>query len=154
MAASKRKQILTDSNSSRFAIIKTFVTTPMMSRIAESYGIRCVNTPTGFKWMAEKLAKYEREAMVELKEKEGLSLDFEETELFARIDVLSRYSTFVILAAEESYGYLPLDVVRDKDGNVIGGSMTDAIEAHDVWTFQRDLTSNDPNWTLVETATV
>jgi len=44
--------------------------------------------------------------------------------------------------------------VRDKNGNVIGGSMTDAIEAHDVWTFQRDLTSNDPNWTLVETATV
>ncbi|MAN36518.1 MAG: hypothetical protein CMI21_02660 [Opitutae bacterium] len=117
LAASKRKQILTDSNSSRFAIIKTFVTTPMMSRIAESYGIRCVNTPTGFKWMAEKLAKYEREAMVELKEKEGLSLDFDGTDLFARIDVLSRYSTYVILAAEESYGYLPLDVVRDKDGN-------------------------------------
>jgi len=45
-------------------------------------------------------------------------------------------------------------LVRDKNGNVIGGSMTDAIEAHDVWTFQRDLTSNDPNWTLVETATV
>lgn len=45
-------------------------------------------------------------------------------------------------------------LVRDKDGNVIGGSMTDAVEAHDVWTFQRDLTSNDPNWTLVETATV
>ena len=45
-------------------------------------------------------------------------------------------------------------LVRDKDGNVIGGSMTDAVEAHDLWTFQRDLTSNDPNWTLVETATV
>ncbi len=45
-------------------------------------------------------------------------------------------------------------LVRDKDGTVIGGSMTDAVEAHDIWTFQRDLTSNDPNWTLVETATV
>ncbi|MDE0932505.1 MAG: Tim44/TimA family putative adaptor protein [Novosphingopyxis baekryungensis] len=45
-------------------------------------------------------------------------------------------------------------LVRDKDGNVIGGSMTDAVEAHDIWTFQRDVTSNDPNWTLVETATV
>ncbi|WP_420607519.1 Tim44/TimA family putative adaptor protein [Novosphingopyxis sp.] len=45
-------------------------------------------------------------------------------------------------------------LVRDKDGNVIGGSMTDAVEAHDIWTFQRDLTSDDPNWTLVETATV
>ena len=34
-----------------------------------------------------------------------------------RIDILTRYSTYVILSAEESYGYLPLDIVRDKDGN-------------------------------------
>jgi len=89
----------------------------MLNRIAEGYGIRCVNTPTGFKWMAEKLGKYENDALLELKEKEGLSLDFDGTDLFARIDILSRYSTYVVLAAEESYGYLPLDVVRDKDGN-------------------------------------
>ena len=46
-----------------------------------------------------------------------MSLDFDPTDLFARIDILTRYSTFVILGAEESYGYLPLDIVRDKDGN-------------------------------------
>jgi phosphoglucomutase len=67
--------------------------------------------------MAEKLGKYEDQALIELKEKEGLSLDFDATDLFARIDILTRYSTFVILGAEESYGYLPLDIVRDKDGN-------------------------------------
>ena len=46
-----------------------------------------------------------------------MSLDFDATDLFARIDILTRYSTYVILGAEESYGYLPLDIVRDKDGN-------------------------------------
>lgn len=42
-------------------------------------------------------------------------------------------------------------VVRDKDGELIGGSLSDAIETHDVWTFARDLNNMDPNWKLVET---
>ena len=117
LMATKRKQLWTDDANESVAILKTFVTTPMLDRIAESHGIRCVNTPTGFKWMAKKMGKYEDEALIELKEKEGLSLDLDGTDLFARIDILTRYSTYVVLAAEESYGYLPLDVVRDKDGN-------------------------------------
>ena len=42
-------------------------------------------------------------------------------------------------------------VVKDKDGTLIGGSLTDAVETHDVWTFMRDLSSADPNWILDET---
>jgi predicted lipid-binding transport protein (Tim44 family) len=42
-------------------------------------------------------------------------------------------------------------VTRDKDNAVIGGTLTDAIPTHDVWTFRRDLRSQDPNWVLVET---
>ncbi|MEA3001723.1 MAG: hypothetical protein QOH81_511 [Sphingomonadales bacterium] len=42
-------------------------------------------------------------------------------------------------------------VTRDKDGNVIAGTMSDAIPTHDVWTFRRDLRTADPNWLLVET---
>lgn len=42
-------------------------------------------------------------------------------------------------------------VTRDTDGNVVAGSMTDAVETHDVWTFARKLRSDDPNWKLVET---
>ena len=45
-------------------------------------------------------------------------------------------------------------VTRDKDGNVIAGSLSDAIATHDIWTFQRDLRSSDPNWLLVETDAV
>lgn len=42
-------------------------------------------------------------------------------------------------------------VTRDRDGHVIAGSMTDAVSTHDVWTFSRDIKSNDPNWKLTET---
>ncbi len=42
-------------------------------------------------------------------------------------------------------------VTRDKDGNVTAGSMTDAVETHDEWTFARMLRSDDPNWKLADT---
>ena len=42
-------------------------------------------------------------------------------------------------------------VTRDREGNIIAGTMTDAIPTHDVWTFRRTLGSDDPNWLLVDT---
>ena len=45
-------------------------------------------------------------------------------------------------------------MVKDAEGNVIGGSMTDAVETHDVWTFMRDVKSGDHNWKLDETDSV
>ncbi len=42
-------------------------------------------------------------------------------------------------------------VTRDRDGAAVAGSLSDAVTTHDVWTFQRDLGSRDPNWILVET---
>jgi predicted lipid-binding transport protein (Tim44 family) len=42
-------------------------------------------------------------------------------------------------------------VTRDQDGNVVAGSMTDAVGTNDIWTFTRDVRSADPNWKLSET---
>ncbi len=42
-------------------------------------------------------------------------------------------------------------VTRDRDGNVVAGSTSDAVSTHDVWTFSRVLKSPDPNWILTET---
>jgi predicted lipid-binding transport protein (Tim44 family) len=42
-------------------------------------------------------------------------------------------------------------VTRDQEGNVVAGSLDDAVETHDIWTFARQLRSDDPNWKLVET---
>ena len=42
-------------------------------------------------------------------------------------------------------------VTRDKDGNVVAGSLDDAIESRDIWTFSRDVTAAGPDWLLDET---
>jgi predicted lipid-binding transport protein (Tim44 family) len=42
-------------------------------------------------------------------------------------------------------------VTRDKNGNVIAGSLDDAIESRDIWTFSREVGSSDPAWLLDET---
>ena len=42
-------------------------------------------------------------------------------------------------------------VTRDRDGVVVAGSLTDAVETHDIWTFARTLKSSDPNWKLADT---
>src|SRR5205807_1562181 len=52
--------VLNKENASRAVIIKTFVTTDLQKAIAEHYGLRCVETLTGFKYIGAKLSKYER----------------------------------------------------------------------------------------------
>ncbi|MDB5686100.1 MAG: preprotein translocase subunit Tim44 [Rhizorhabdus sp.] len=42
-------------------------------------------------------------------------------------------------------------VTRNAEGDVVAGSLSDAVPTHDVWTFGREIRSDDPNWLLVET---
>ncbi len=44
-----------------------------------------------------------------------------------------------------------INVVRDKDGEVVEGDPTGVSKITDVWTFARNTRSRDPNWTLVAT---
>jgi predicted lipid-binding transport protein (Tim44 family) len=46
-----------------------------------------------------------------------------------------------------------VNVVRDAAGTVVEGDPGTAEEVVDIWTFERDTRSADPNWTLVETRT-
>ena len=66
--------------------LKTIVTTEMARRVAESNGVTCCDTFTGFKFMAEKKNALE-----------------------------SAGDGHVIMSYEESYGYMLGDYVRDKD---------------------------------------
>jgi len=68
------------------AAIKTIVTTEMAREVAQQNGVHIDDTFTGFKFMAEKIAEYEK------------------TNSFS-----------YIMAYEESYGYMIGDYVRDKD---------------------------------------
>ncbi len=70
-------------------IVKTIVTSELGAKIANSYGVGCVDTLTGFKFIGEKINEYE----------------------------MSGDSTF-IMGYEESYGYLVGTHARDKDGVV------------------------------------
>ena len=42
-------------------------------------------------------------------------------------------------------------VTRNSARDVVAGSMSDAVQTRDLWTFRRDITSRDPNWVLIET---
>ncbi|MCX7284243.1 MAG: Tim44/TimA family putative adaptor protein [Novosphingobium sp.] len=42
-------------------------------------------------------------------------------------------------------------VTRDAEGHVVAGSLDDAVETRDLWTFRRDITARDPDWLLDET---
>jgi predicted lipid-binding transport protein (Tim44 family) len=42
-------------------------------------------------------------------------------------------------------------VTRNKEGEVVAGSLSDAVQTRDLWTFRREITAGNPNWLLVET---
>ncbi len=103
--------VLNEENRKNAVLVKTFVTTGLQEVIADAFGIRCVDTLTGFKYIGEKLGKYEKQIPADLR---GNYQDL--TELETR-DLRLQHSSFFVFGGEESYGYLGSDVVRDKDGN-------------------------------------
>ncbi len=106
-----QQRILNEENASRGVIIKTFVTTDLQKAIAEKFGLRCVETLTGFKYIGAKLEKYER-ALGGKTKSDYRELSEEETR---RLRLA--HSAYYIFGGEESYGYSGADFVRDKDGN-------------------------------------
>jgi phosphoglucomutase len=105
------KGVLDKEKASRAVMIKTFVTTDLQKAIAEHYGLRCVETLTGFKYIGAKLSKYEQMIPKQLR-RNYVDLTEEETRRL-RLD----HSSFYVFGGEESYGYSGADFVRDKDGN-------------------------------------
>lgn len=42
-------------------------------------------------------------------------------------------------------------ILKDKNGKTVEGDNDRITETHDIWTFSRDIRSDDPNWELVAT---
>ena len=103
--------ILDETNKSRGVIIKTFVTTDLQKAVAEHFGLRCVETLTGFKYNAAKLRQYE-EAIPEGLREDYRRLSEEETR-----QLRLAHSSLLVMGGEESYGYTLSDFARDKDAN-------------------------------------
>lgn len=99
------------------AIIKSFVTTPLLKSFAEKNGMKIVETHTGFKWIGEKLNDYESVFTERLLHIKGLALDYTRCSYKARKELMLKNGTFFFLGAEESCGFLANDAVRDKDAN-------------------------------------
>ena len=131
--------VLNKENANRAVIIKTFVTTDLQKAIAEHYGLRAVETLTGFKYIGAKLGKYERalgrDAALRRPGTVNQSRDAEEQERLPQTpdgaarrpyqemseeetrELRLQHSSFYVFGGEESYGYSGADFVRDKDAN-------------------------------------
>ncbi|HYF37301.1 MAG TPA: phospho-sugar mutase, partial [Prosthecobacter sp.] len=103
--------ILNDSNKDRAVLLKTFVTSPMQDAIARKYGIKVVNTLTGFKWISAKLNIYENALP------ENIRARYRDLSAADSRDARLKHSHFLVFGGEESYGYMGDDFSRDKDGN-------------------------------------
>lgn len=94
-------------------IIKTFVTTPLQEAIGKGHGVKVIDTLTGFKWIAAKMRGYEQKLAAAM----GHGFNYDKTPFRERAKLLQQHSCFYLFGTEESYGYLPNDSVRDKDGS-------------------------------------
>lgn len=103
--------IINDSNRSRAVMVKTFVTSGLQDAIGNHFGYEVINVLTGFKYIAQKLGKYE--AAIPAEKREGYRKMSEAETRALRL----QYSRYFVFGGEESYGYLAQDFVRDKDAN-------------------------------------
>lgn len=103
--------IINDSNRARAVMVKTFVTSGLQDAIGNHFGYEVINVLTGFKYIAQKLGKYE--AAIPAEKREGYRKMSEAETRALRL----QYSRYFVFGGEESYGYLAQDFVRDKDAN-------------------------------------
>jgi phosphoglucomutase len=103
--------VITPATAANCVIIKTFVTTDLQKAIAVKSGLRCVETLTGFKYIGEKLGRYQN-AIPDTLRANYIAMDEHETRALRLAQ-----SSFYVFGGEESYGYSGADFVRDKDGN-------------------------------------
>jgi len=87
---------------------------------------------------------------VEQRSKDGLSLDNRLITIEQAViseAVLERDVAVVTVRFEADIAA----VTRNAQGEVVAGSLSDAVQTRDLWTFRRDISSRDPNWILIET---
>ena len=105
------KGVLTEANRERAVVVKSLVTSDLQKVIALGFGVKCVETLTGFKYIGSKQRVYEEKLPAEIRDRYR-SLSEEETR-----EARLKDSMFFVFGGEESYGYNTGDFVRDKDGN-------------------------------------
>ena len=89
-------------------------------------------------------------AAVEQRNKEGLKLDNRLVAIDQAVISEAALERGVALATVRFEADIAA-VTRNAGGEVVAGSLSDAVQTRDLWTFRRDTGSRDPNWLLIET---
>jgi len=105
------KGILSAANRERAVVVKSLVTTDLQKEIALGFGVKCVETLTGFKYIGAKQRTYEEKLPA------GIRARYRELSEEVTREARLKDSMFFVFGGEESYGYNTGDFVRDKDGN-------------------------------------
>jgi predicted lipid-binding transport protein (Tim44 family) len=87
---------------------------------------------------------------VEQRKKEGLTLDNRLVTIEQAVISEANVERSVALVTVRFEADIAA-VTRNAEGQVVAGSMSDAVQTRDLWTFRRDLATRDPNWLLIET---
>ena len=87
---------------------------------------------------------------VEQRSKDGLVLDNRLVEIDQALIAGAELERSVALVTVRLEADIAA-VTRNAAGEVVAGSLSDAVQTRDRWTFRRDISSLDPNWLLVET---
>ena len=89
-------------------------------------------------------------AAVEQRQKDGLKLDNRLVAIDQTVISEANVDRSVALVTVRFEADITA-VTRNAEGEVVAGTLSDAVQTRDLWTFRRDLASRDPNWTLIET---
>ena len=84
--------------------------------------------------------------------KAGEELSITLTDL-SRVDIREAGVKEGIASITVEYQSTQIRVLKDENGTIIDGDSNDPETFVDQWTFERDVTSANPNWLLVETQT-
>ena len=90
------------------------------------------------------------ETSIEQRKKDGLSLDNRLVAIDQAViseATLERGVAVITVRFEADIAA----VTRNSEGQVVAGSLSDAVQTRDLWTFRRDTGSRDPNWLRIET---
>lgn len=117
LAAMKARGWLTEKTAPHGVLIRSIVTTPLLDDLAAHYGVRTLRTPIGFKWIGKKLEDYEKLTCDAFCGENGSALAYGRSGGEERRKLQLTHGRHLILGAEESGGYLAMDLVRDKDSH-------------------------------------
>tara|TARA_E500000178_G_scaffold340307_1_gene382855 strand:- start:1093 stop:1719 length:627 start_codon:yes stop_codon:yes gene_type:complete len=84
--------------------------------------------------------------------KAGEELSITLTDL-SRVDIREAGVKEGIASITVEYQSTQIRVLKDENGTIIDGDSNDPETFVDQWTFERDVTSANPNWLLIETQT-